>query len=371
MPHRKPPNPALKQDPDVVEMLSKSLAAMRLAEDKKREARWRGMQDDWRKKQTELAVQKEIEAKRQAHRDKLEKRQACYHVQKQLALKTLGPFMAFPAEVRNHIYAFCADAKPLESKFWTNKPNSMTIGEYFALSQVNKQIRVEFMPMHRRHIARAMMDPWKVVHFVDTFLPVDEPGYEQPSDTPRLEIAVSLDSFVNCVDHTQIPELDIKPLLELAIYQSELRFSFLLKRSPKRKNPKDKPACFQHLNRGCERLKCLPVRQLQTLFDESQKQGAGSAWAFFLAYTDRCELSQTAASKLELNIVVNEQYPVPGIAWWCDAWGFKLDTGLLDPLEAMEMLGYTIDLDPPWDLWGTRRQTGLGGIDITVGHARD
>jgi hypothetical protein len=148
MPRRKPPNPDLNQDPDVAEMLSKSLAAMRLAEDKKREARWHVMQDDWRKRQAELGVQREIETKRQAHRDELEKLQAWYHAQKQLALNTVGPFMALLAEVHNHIYAFCAEAKPLELKLRTNEPKNSTIGEYFALLQVNKQVRVEFMPMH-------------------------------------------------------------------------------------------------------------------------------------------------------------------------------------------------------------------------------
>ncbi|KAF2439622.1 hypothetical protein P171DRAFT_476756 [Karstenula rhodostoma CBS 690.94] len=313
MPHRKPPNPNLDQDPDVAEILSKSLAAMRLADDKKREIRWRVMLQDQRKKQAALAVQKDIEAKRRAHSEEMEERQAEYRYQKQLALKTLGPFVALPAE-----------SKPLALKLGTNESNSKAIGEYFALTQVNRQIRAEFMPLNRKHIARATMGPWDVAHFIRTFFPWDEMDDERPSAAIKVKIIINLNPFMGCVyDHIQIPTLDLKPLLELATYLPEIFFSFILPPGPKRKL-------------GYENRRDIPLKQVQRLFDVSQDQGPGSSWAFFLAFVRRCKLSCTAAGKFMLDFVTDELFPVTDVASWLDTWGFMWDSASLAPLNAME-----------------------------------
>ncbi|OAG11619.1 uncharacterized protein CC84DRAFT_1170496 [Paraphaeosphaeria sporulosa] len=334
MPRRKTPDPNLNHDSSVADLLSKSLAAMRLAEDKAREVQWRVMLEDRRKKQAELAMQKEAATKRQTHAEEMEKRGNVYHDQKQLALKTLGPFMALPAEVRNNVYLFCQEPKPLALKPRTSDSSYNKIGKYFALTQVNRQIRAEFMHMHREHIDRATMDPWDVVHFVNTFFPSEEMGDERPNAAINVHIAINLDPIMGSVyDHTQIPTLDLKPLLELTTNEPGFRFSFVYLRVPKRKN--------RDISIGSDdgsHRKHVVKEQLRRLFDASREQGPSSAWAFFLAHFRQCELNHTADGTSSLEFVADKQITMSNVALWLDAWGFKWDSASLSPLKAMKTL---------------------------------
>ncbi|KAL1610137.1 hypothetical protein SLS60_001802 [Paraconiothyrium brasiliense] len=159
MPRRNPTTADSDQSFNVADMLSRSLAAMRLAEDKERDARWRIMQEQRRAKQTVLAEQKGFEDKKTAAAEKLENSQAEYRNQKRLALETLGPFLSLPAELCNYIYSFCKEPKLLLPRSRTNDDDNKTVGEYLALTQVNKQIRAEFKPMHGEWIKGATVDP--------------------------------------------------------------------------------------------------------------------------------------------------------------------------------------------------------------------
>ncbi|KAL5442719.1 hypothetical protein PMIN07_004413 [Paraphaeosphaeria minitans] len=329
MPRRKPPDPNLNQDLDAVKLLRKSLAALRLAQNKAREVEWRIMLEDRRKKQAELATQKEAEAKRKAYAEEIEMRKCAYNDQKRLALKTLGPFLALPAEVRNIVYSFCQEPKLLALKPQISGSSYNKIGEYFALTQVNRQIRAEFMPMHRKHTVRATMDPWEVVRFVDTFFPLHETGDDAATE---VHIVLNLDPIMGSVyDYLQIPRFDLKPLLELTIYEPRFCFSFSYLRISKRKIPgfsfwSDHQAPRRH----------VPKEQLRRLLDESQIQGPGSAWAFFLAHCRQCELHHTEDGRLTLKFVTKEGFPISGVASWLDAWGFEWDSASLRPLNAMK-----------------------------------
>lgn len=268
------------------------------------------------------------------------------------------------------------------------------------------------MYMCRDWISKATMSHWQVMQFVNTWYPADEDEIEDENqdtgvewededegedegytdedpweylnlhNTPRgrrgvLELYINLDHLVGRSAYTkendQAPhyyKFDLKPLLELAIYERRFRFHFHCKKPLKADDWKQ--GVFTSCKRcaGCPCPNCRPLLQLNKLVTLTRKAGPGLEWAFVLAHAERCDLHRAGIRQLDLEFVINEEFPISNVALWRDTWGFEWNTSLPRPLGSLDIRWVPHHRRLSREK-GYNFEAGWEGIEIEGGYARD
>ncbi|KAF2848535.1 hypothetical protein T440DRAFT_509425 [Plenodomus tracheiphilus IPT5] len=187
-------------------------------------------------------------------------------------------FLGLAPEVRNTIYSFCIEDRHDEYPHLLvkgatpeNSPDHHSVRRFFALTQVNRQIRSEYRPLWLRgHSVRVMFED--LHSFIYTYYP-DRAHYQH---APRL-LSVSWDHGSFDLESTSNAEYvlsNIAILLELLAYCPTLTVQFVCHRIVEHEFPnRDCGACGHSIYCDCDAAnECDHKSVIQEAVDELREQ---------------------------------------------------------------------------------------------------